>query len=64
MVQLAEGEALEPQIQAGIEALKAAGAKIDVRRYHGTFHAFQIVNSPLSERALTEMGGFLKATLE
>lgn len=64
MVQLAEGEALEPQIQAGIEALKAAGAKIDVRRYHGTFHAFQIVKSPLSERALTEMGGFLKATLE
>ncbi len=63
MVQLAEGEALQPQIEAGIAALKSAGGAVDVRRYGRTFHAFQIVGSPLAQRALAEMGAFLKATL-
>ncbi len=63
LVHLASDEALRPQIEAAIDALRAAGAEVTVTRFDGTFHAFQIAGLPLANRAIAEIGQYLRARL-
>ncbi len=61
LVQYAAGEALAPQIRAGIDALRNAGAPVTVEVFEGTYHAFQIAGLQLAFRAIDQIGAFLRA---
>ena len=60
LVQSAAGEALSPQIEATVSALRAAGAEVEVEIFEDTFHAFQIAALPLADQAIGKIAAFIK----